>query len=62
MSCESRTPRNLGTNFNLEGENVTEYMYITHLYCLAVKVGFFSDAVECRTLIPADRARSPVAA
>ena len=26
---------------------VTGYRYITHLYCLAVKVGFYSDAVQC---------------
>ena len=26
-----------------------------HLYCLAVQAGFYSDAVECRTLSPADR-------
>ena len=27
--------------------NVTGYRYITHLYCLAVQAGFYSDAVEC---------------
>ena len=26
--CESRTPTNLRTNFNVEGENVTGYRYI----------------------------------
>ena len=31
-----------------------------HLYCLAVQAGFYSDVVECRTLSPADRVRSPV--
>ena len=40
---------------------VTGYRYITHLYCLAVQAGFYSDAaVECRTLSPADRVLSPV--
>ena len=33
-----------------------------HLYCRAVQADFYSDAVECRTLSPADRYRSPVAA
>ena len=23
------------------------YMYIAHLYCLAVQAGFYSDVVEC---------------
>ena len=50
---DSRTPRNSGTNFKLEGENVVGYRYITHLYCLAT--GFYSDVVECRTLSPTDR-------
>ena len=31
-----------------------------HYYCLAVEAGFYSDVVECRTLNPADRVRSPV--
>ena len=31
----------------MEGENVTGYRYTTHLYCLAVQAGFYSDAVEC---------------
>ena len=39
---------------------VTGYRYMVHLYCLAVQAGFYSDAVECRTLSPADRVRSPV--
>ena len=60
ISRDSRTPRNSGTNFNLAGENVTGYRYMIHLYCLAVQAGFYSDAVECRTLSPADRVRSPV--
>ena len=38
---------------------VTGYRYMIHLYCLAVQAGFYSDAVECRTLSPADRVRSP---
>ena len=39
----------------MEGENVTGYrlgIYITHLYCLAVQAGFYSDMVECS---PQDR-------
>ena len=40
--------------------NVTGYRYITHLYCLAVQAGFYSDVVESRTLSPADRIRSLV--
>ena len=39
---------------------VTGYRYMIHLYCLAVQAGFYSDVVECRTLSPADRVRSPV--
>ena len=39
---------------------VTRYRYMIHLYCLAVQAGFYSDVVECRTLSPADRVRSPV--
>ena len=31
-----------------------------HFYCLAVEAGFYSDVVECWTLNPADRVRSPV--
>ena len=31
-----------------------------HFYCLAVEAGFYSDMLECRTLNPADRDRSPV--
>ena len=34
-------------NFNVEGEHVTGHRYITHLYCLAVQAGFYSDAVKC---------------
>ena len=33
-----------------------------HLHCLAVEAGFYSDAVECRTLNPADQVRSRVVA
>ena len=60
ISCDSRTPRNSGTNFKLEGENVTRYRYLTPLYCLGVQAGFYSDVVECRTSSPEDRGRSPV--
>ena len=42
------------------GENVTGYRYMIHLYCLEVQADFYSDVVECRTLSPADRIRSPV--
>ena len=34
--------------------------YMIHFYCLVVEAGFYSDVVECRTLNPADRVRSPV--
>ena len=30
---------------------VTGYRYITHLYCLAVQAGFYSDVVECRIFV-----------
>ena len=30
------------------------------LYHVAIKASFYSDMVECRTLNPADRVRSPV--
>ena len=43
ISSDPLTPRNLRTNF--KGENVTEYRYITHLHCLAVQAGFYSDMV-----------------
>ena len=42
--------------------SVTGYRYITHLYCLEVQAGFYSDMVECRTLSPADQVRFPIAA
>ena len=32
-------------NFNVEGENVTGYKYIAHLYCLAVQAGFYGGRV-----------------
>ena len=34
--------------------------YMIHFYCLAVEAGFYSDLVECWTLNPVDRVRSPV--
>ena len=46
------------TNFNLEEENVTGYRYITHLYCLAVQAGFYSDVVECWILCGGSQVRS----
>ena len=33
--------------------------YITHLYCLAVEAGFYSDVVECLPLDPAAQVRFP---
>ena len=30
---------------------VTGYRYITHLYCLVVQAGFYSDTVECWTFV-----------
>ena len=30
---------------------MTGYMYIAHLYCLAVQAGFRSDAVECWSFV-----------
>ena len=55
------TPRNSGTNFNLEGENITGYRYMIHLYCLAVQAGFYSDVVECLPVTQTARVRSPAA-
>ena len=47
-------PRNSGTNFKLEGVNVTGSRYnITHFYYLAVEAGFNSDMVECVPVDPA---------
>ena len=40
---------NSGKNFKLEGENVTGYRYMLHLYCHAVQACIYSDMVECRT-------------
>ena len=31
----------------MEGENVTGYRYIIHLYCLLVQASFYSNVVEC---------------
>ena len=36
--------------------------YITHLYCLAVEAGFYSDVVECLSVDPAIRVRFPAGA
>ena len=46
-------PRNSGTNFKLEGVNLTGYMYIIHFYCLAVEAGFYRDVVESLPVDPA---------
>ena len=40
---------------------VTGYRYITHLYCLAVQAGFYSDVVECWPATQMARGRSPAA-
>ena len=57
-------PRNSGTNFKLEGLNVTGSRYnIRHFYCLAVEAGgFYSDAVECLPVNPASWVRFPAGA
>ena len=34
-------------------------MYITHVYCLAVEAGFYSDVVECLPLDPAAQVQFP---
>ena len=50
-------------NFQIKNSDifhVTGYRYMIHLYCLAVQADFYSDVIECRTLSPADRVRSPV--
>ena len=69
FSRNSRTPTNSGMKFQFGVggggwgvENLKGYMYITHLYLywLAVQAGFYSDAVECNTLSPADQVQSPV--
>ena len=46
-------------NFNVKGENVTLYMYITHLYYLTVQAGFYSYVAECVGLSPVDCVQSP---
>ena len=60
ISRDSRIPRNSGTNFKLEGENVTGSRYITHLYCLAVQAGFYSNVVECWPVTQTARVRTPI--
>ena len=40
---------------------VTGYRYITHLYCLAVQAGFYSDVVECWPVTQTAQVRSPAA-
>ena len=55
-------PRNSGTNFKLEGVNVTGYRYMIHFYCLAVEAGFYSDVVECLPVDPATWVRFPAGA
>ena len=55
-------PRNSGTNFKLEGVNVTGSRYYIkkkHFYCLAVEAGFYSDVVECLPVDPATWVRFP---
>ena len=56
-------PRNSGTNFKLEGVNVTGSRYnIRHFYCLAVEAGFYSDVAECLPVDPATWVRFPAGA
>ena len=56
-------PRNSGTNFKLEGVNVTGSRYnMTHFYCLAVEASFYTDVVECLPLDPAAQVRFPAGA
>ena len=55
-------PRNLGTNFKLEGVYVTGSRYIIHFYCLAVEAGFYSDVAECLHVDPATWVRFPAGA
>ena len=55
-------PRNSGTNFKLEGVNVTGSRYMIHFYCLAVEAGFYSDVVECLPVDPATWVRFPAGA
>ena len=55
-------PRNLGTNFKLEGVYVTGSRYIIHFYCLAVEAGFYSDVVTCLHVDPATWVRFPAGA
>ena len=50
ISRNSRTPWNTETHVTLQGQNVTGYMYITHLYCLIVQADYCSCSVEYRTL------------
>ena len=39
---------------------VTGYRYMTLLYDIAVEARFYSNAVECKTLCPADLVSPPV--
>ena len=50
-------PRNSGTNFTLEGVNVTGS--IIFFYCLAVEAGFYSDVVDCLPVDPVTWVRFP---
>ena len=59
ISRDSCTKK-FGTNFKLEGVNVTGSRYnIRHFYCLAVEAGFYSDVVECLPVDPATCVRFP---
>ena len=42
------------------GSNPVRWTQSPTLYHVAIKAGFYSDVVECWTLNPADRVRSPV--
>ena len=53
-------PGKNGSNQTDSSPTYCGYRFITHMYCRTVQVGFYSDAVECKILIPADRVRSPI--
>ena len=55
ISCDTSlpVPRNSGTNFQLEGANVTGSKYnIIHFYCIVVEFVSYSDVVECLPVNP----------
>ena len=48
-------------NLKMEGEICSSDIYMIHLYCPAVQVGFYSDAVECWPVTWTARVRYPAA-